>query len=74
MINYYKINTLKPEDIENKKTYLIGGGIASLSTAAYLILDGHMDGKNITIFEDGNANDGYIIRGGRKMEAHYKCC
>lgn len=85
MSNYEKINTLKPEGITNKKAYLIGSGIASLSAAAYLILDGHMDGKNITILEEGkllggamdgygNAKDGYIIRGGREMEAHYECC
>lgn len=85
MSNYEKINTLKPEGIDNKKAYLIGGGIGSLSAAAYLILDGHMDGKNITILEEnnilggamdgyGNAKDGYIIRGGREMESHYECC
>ncbi|MBU3188409.1 oleate hydratase [Clostridium bowmanii] len=85
MGNYQNINTLKPVGIENKKAYLIGGGIASLAAAAYLIRDGHMDGKNITILEQshiiggsmdgsGNAKDGYIVRGGREMEEHYECC
>src|SRR5674536_184753 len=85
MGNYQNINTLKPEGIENKKAYLVGGGIASLSAAAYLIRDGHMDGKNITILEQspiiggsmdgsGNAKDGYVVRGGREMEEHYECC
>ncbi|WMJ82231.1 oleate hydratase [Clostridium sp. MB40-C1] len=85
MGNFRNINTLKPEGIENKKAYLVGAGIASLSAAAYLIMDGHMDGKNITILEEtnvsggamdgcGNAKDGYIIRGGREMEEHYECC
>lgn len=85
MGNYQNINTLIPKDIEKKKAYLVGGGIASLAAAAYLIRDGHMDGKNITILEEthiiggamdgsGNAKDGYVIRGGREMEEHYECC
>lgn len=85
MGNYKNINTLPPDDIENKKAYLVGGGIASLAAAAYLILDGHMDGKNITILEEthiagggmdgcGNTVEGYVIRGGREMEEHYECC
>lgn len=84
MGSYEQINTLKPEGIENKKAYLIGGGIASLAAAEYLIRDGHMDGKNITILEQtnilggaldgsGNAKDGYLARGGREMEEHYEC-
>jgi len=84
MGNYQHIGTKKPADIENRKAYLIGGGIASLSAAAFLMMDGHMDGKNITIFEKsefiggsldggGNAKDGYIIRGGREMEEHFEC-
>lgn len=84
MSNYQRINPLKPEGVENKKAYLIGGGIASLAAAEYLIRDGHFDGKNITILEQdsnsggamdgaGNAEDGYIARGGREMEEHYEC-
>lgn len=84
MGNYQKINPLPQKGIENKKAYLVGGGIASLAAAAYMIHDGHMDGKNITIFEEthllggamdgaGNAKDGYIIRGGRELEEHYEC-
>ncbi len=84
MVNYERIKTLKPEGIENKKAYLIGGGISSLAAAEYLICDGHMDGKNITILEGknifggsmdgaGNAKDGYVALGGREMEAHYEC-
>ena len=84
MGNYQNIKTLKPADIENRKAYLIGGGVGSLSAAAFLIMDGHMDGKNITILEKsgiiggsldggGNAEDGFIIRGGREMEEHFEC-
>ena len=35
----------------NKKAYLVGGGIGSLSAAAFMIRDGGMEGKNITIYE-----------------------
>ena len=84
MANYQRVNPLRPEGIENKKAYLIGGGIASLAAAEYLICDGHMDGKNITILEQrdifggsmdgsGNAKDGYVALGGREMEEHYEC-
>lgn len=70
MGNYQKINPSKPENIERRKAYLIGGGIASLSAAAFLIRDAHMPGKNIHILEQskvyggsmdgaGNAIDGY---------------
>ena len=84
MVNYDRIRTLKPKEIENKKAYLIGGGIASLAAAHYLIRDGHMNPENIRILEqsdilggsmDGgrNAENGYLARGGREMEEHYEC-
>ena len=74
----------KPEGIENKKAYIVGGGLAGLSAAAFLIRDGQMPGKNITIIEelslpgggcDGIKNEklGFIIRGGREMEDHFEC-
>ncbi|MGB8030462.1 MAG: oleate hydratase [Terracidiphilus sp.] len=64
--------------------YLIGGGIASLAAAAFLIRDGDVPGHNITILEEspriggsldaaGNARDGYIMRGGRMFESKYVC-
>lgn len=72
-----------PQKITQRKAYLIGGGIASMAAAAYLIRDCHMPGENITIYEeldrnggamDGNGNpvDGYSIRGGREIESHYE--
>jgi len=84
MVNYERINALKPEGIENKKAYLIGGGISSLAAAEYLIRDGSMKGENITILEhsninggsmdaNGSAEKGYLARGGREMEEHYEC-
>ena len=74
----------KPLGIENRKAYIVGGGLAGLSAAAFLIRDGQMPGKNITIFEElslaGGGCDGikdkklgYVIRGGREMEDHFEC-
>lgn len=61
---------------EEMKAYLVGGGIASLAGAVYLIRDGHLSGKHIRIFEEtdltggsldaqGSPESGYIMRGGR---------
>ncbi|WP_429925708.1 oleate hydratase (plasmid) [Agrobacterium vitis] len=66
------------------KAYLVGGGIASLATAAFLIRDGHLSGSNITIFEEldrlggsldgsGSPTEGYVVRGGRMLEGKYQC-
>mgnify|MGYP000114227189 CR=1 FL=1 len=84
MVNYQRVNALAPQGIEKRNAYLIGGGIASLAAAAFLIRDGHMPAKNIHIFEEsdviggsmdgaGDAEKGYIIRGGRELEEHYEC-
>ncbi|SHO43207.1 oleate hydratase [Anaerocolumna xylanovorans] len=75
---------LKSSTADGKKAYLVGGGLAALSAAAFLIRDGHMEGKNICILEelslpgggcDGIKDDnrGFIIRGGREMEDHFEC-
>jgi len=64
--------------------YLVGGGIASLAAAVLLIRDAGFNGCNIEIFEcldvpggsldgAGNAEDGYVIRGGRMFEEHFAC-
>lgn len=68
----------------NAKVYLVGGGIASLAAAAFLIRDGNILGHNITILEEsrkiggsldaaGNPANGYIMRGGRMLESKYLC-
>lgn len=68
----------------NRKAYLIGSGIASLATAAYLVKEGGVPGKNIIIFEQeegyggsldarGNPQDGYSMRGGRMFEEKFNC-
>ena len=44
----------KASNIENKKAFIIGGGIAGLAAAAFLIDDAGMPGSNITIYEKRN--------------------
>lgn len=73
----------KPEGIENRKAYIVGGGIAGLSTAAFLVDDAGMPGDNITILEklcdvggsmDGTKNEfGYLCRGERELEPYMEC-
>jgi oleate hydratase len=68
----------------NAKAYLIGGGIASMAAAVFLIRDGDFLGQNITIFEEldkiggsldgaGSPEHGYVLRGGRMLESKYLC-
>lgn len=75
---------LKPEGADDKKAYIIGSGLAGLSTAAFLVRDAQVPGKNITVVEElgipGGALDGmdepekgFVIRGGREMEEHFEC-
>ncbi len=75
-------NTQMPQ--ENRHAYMIGGGIASLSAAAFLIRDAHWKGEQITILDEspinggsldgaGQADHGYVIRGGRMMNFTYFC-
>ena len=67
---------LKPDGIEGKKAYFVGGGLASLAGAAFLVRDAGMPGANITVLEElslaGGSMDGildehkgFIVRGGR---------
>jgi len=73
----------KPVD-DNAVFYLVGGGIASLGAAAFLIRDGGVRSQNIIILEEsakiggsldgaGTPQDGYVIRGGRMLESKYLC-
>ncbi len=67
------------------KAYFIGGGIGSLAGAAFLVRDGGIDGRDITIYEkqplSGGSLDGirlpdgsYSLRGGRMLTTdHYEC-
>jgi oleate hydratase len=68
-----------------RKVYLVGGGIASLAAAAFLIRDGGLRGQNISIFDEsglaggsldgsGTPDAGYVIRGGRMFtDEAYTC-
>ena len=80
-----KANGASDGNINGRKAYLVGGGIASLASAVYLIRDGHFPGKHIYILEElqlaggsldgqGSPEEGYIIRGGRMFdEEAYSC-
>ena len=73
----------KPEGVDHKSAYIIGTGLAALSSACYLVRDGQMKGERIHIFEKdpipGGACDGfeypgvgYVMRGGREMDNHFE--
>jgi len=64
--------------------YLVGGGIASLAAAVFLIRDGNVLGHNITILEQldrvgggldgtGSPHEGYVLCGGRMLERKHLC-
>ncbi|MBS1971611.1 MAG: oleate hydratase [Bdellovibrionales bacterium] len=68
----------------DRKCYLVGSGIASLASAAYLIREGNLSGENIIIIEEGtmtggsldasgDAEKGYVMRGGRMLNFSYLC-
>jgi oleate hydratase len=60
------------------KAYMVGRCIGSLAAVVFLICDGNVPGRNITIYEampvlggsldgDGNPTQGYTMRGGRML-------
>lgn len=73
--------SLATDTRESTQAYLVGGGIASLAAATYLIRDGHVPGHNIHIFEEsriggsldagGSAAQGYSMRGSRMFGPAY---
>ncbi|PRX28252.1 oleate hydratase [Paraburkholderia sp. BL18I3N2] len=74
----------REETIAPGHFYLVGGGIASLAAAAFLIRDADVPGCLITIFEAldkpggsldgaGSPQEGYVVRGGRMLESKYLC-
>ena len=74
----------KPPGAGDKTAWFVGGGLASLAGAAFLIRDGQLPGGKITILErlklPGGALDGikepekgFVIRGGREMDNHFEC-
>lgn len=69
---------------EETNAYLVGGGIASLAAAVHLIQDAKVPANHIHILESGplpggsmdgagNAETGYILRGGRMLNFSYLC-
>lgn len=73
----------KPEGVEKKSAYIIGTGLAGLTTAFYLVRDGQMPGNHIHLLEKlelaGGSCDGYkdvhkgfYMRGGREMDNHFE--
>lgn len=74
----------KPEGVDAKRAWIIGGGLAGLSAALFLIRDAQLPAERITIVEaarlpggalDGAdvAEKGFVLRGGREMEDHFEC-
>jgi len=74
----------KELDRDTAKFTLVGSGIASLAAAVFMIRDGDILGRNITILEEldspggsldaaGSAEHGYVLRGGRMFESKYLC-
>ncbi|WP_435021772.1 oleate hydratase [Tundrisphaera sp. TA3] len=79
---YMRNRPVLPGPVPGRKAWIIGGGIAGLAAAFYMIRDGGMAGEDITILDAldiaggsldgaGNAEEGYIIRGGREMNWNY---
>lgn len=70
---------------EDRKAYLIGGGIGCLAAAAFMVRDGGLPGSSITIFEAlpvvggsldaaGGPDEGYLMRGSRMMTTeNFEC-
>lgn len=73
----------KPKGVDNKSAYIIGTGLAGLTTAFYLVRDGQMKGEHIHLLEklelaggscDGRKDitKGFYMRGGREMDNHFE--
>lgn len=81
--NYQRNKGIPLKTYTNSKFYIVGSGIAGLTVAYYLIRDAHVPGENIIFLEKlaveggsldgaGNAEEGYIVRGGREMDMTYE--
>ena len=79
---YMRNRPVPAAPVEGRKAWIIGSGIAGLAAAFYMIRDGSMKCEDITILDTmniaggsldgaGNAEEGYIIRGGREMNFNY---
>lgn len=73
----------KPADADTKSAHIVGGGLAGLAAAVFLVRDAQVPGNQIHIYEelpipggsldgDNRPNVGFVIRGGREMENHFE--
>ena len=73
-----------PEDVPLGSHHIVGSGIAGLSAAVFLCRDAGVRGEEILIYEQlggsggsldggGDADTGYLVRGGRMFEEHFAC-
>ncbi len=73
-----KLTAISNTNNQERQVYFIGGGLASLAGAAYLVRDCNFKGENIHIIEGmhilggsndgaGDAENGFICRGGRML-------
>ena len=71
-------------DTHKTRAYVVGGGIAGLSSAVFLVRDSQVKGENIFVLEEnqamggsldatGSTEKGYSMRGGRMFERHFGC-
>ncbi|GCE88735.1 hypothetical protein MSKU15_0336 [Komagataeibacter diospyri] len=74
----------KPVGIDTRSAWIVGGGLGGMAAAAFLIRDAGMTPSRITILEASDANGGaldgagdaetgWLIRGGREMEEQFQC-
>ena len=72
-MNIYRLmyNPRPAKNIQEKKAFIVGGGIARLAAAVFLIDDAKMPGQNITIIDKrahfGGCCDGYFNGEGFRM-------
>ncbi len=71
--------------LRDRRAHLVGGGIGSLAAAAFMIRDGGLPGRNISIYEalpvlggsldaGGDPQTGYTLRGGRMLTTdNFEC-
>ncbi len=81
---FFKVKIIERKGVKmkksygNKQVYFVGGGLASLAGAVYLLRDCGFSGKNIHILEGmpilggsndggGDSENGFICRGGRML-------
>ena len=84
MRNYDRINALPPKRIAEKHAHIVGGGMAGLAAAAFLVTDASMPAENVTVYDSlplmggsmdaaGTPKTGYTSRGERELEPYMEC-